>query len=685
MSFTDGVLIQTSSGPRSIHFSEAEISRLDTSGSGDNVQSILLLFESWMCLLADSPLTPTRGFKPPRMFHAFARHLVSQPLQTTIKEYSSLAHELVSSALLYGSDLPNGEFLPAFRDTPIFMEYHAWFEDSDSSVLRWIYSFLNFGKKVDFADENMNANAFRGWLAVEEKLSTHEYPPDILGGLRVIMRELTRTFTPSDLWPKFGPGAVAEPGVRGNIAKASNLSIDPRLERVFFKGHFASYGLNEEHGFHPSGVIPDLDVWNYAAPSVDGAVVGKVCKPVSELRAVPKDVDKARLICMEPNSFMFFQQAVLRWLSDCIASGPARWAVCLSDQSRNRRMAEFGSDTGLIDTIDLSSASDSVGIKLVRAVFPRNVLYYLLGTRTSRVQLQDKSVVSVHKFAPMGSAVCFPTQCLIFTSIALYAALLHRAGLPPGSALPEHCLRDFDADSFFRQNFRRDVDDRRNSDRLFEPLAVYGDDICVDNKLTQHVLHLLGSLCFSTNVRKSFIGSQAFRESCGGFYLRGSDITPLYYRVKNPRAEFTAQATMSAIAFANRAGDMGYFITRRHIVHTLLYGRLENVRRHSSLPNPILFTDNKSLPYGIYTVRPRNTHLKVRKNLDLQRDECLCLAPGAGRRIHAKPFEKDALERYLYLQWWGARLRGEASSEFSFGASRDDLSGSRLRGLWQAL
>jgi hypothetical protein len=58
---------------------------------------------------------------------------------------------------------------------------------------------------------------------------------------------------------------------------------------------------------------------------------------------------------------------------------------------------------------------------------------------------------------------------------------------------------------------------------------VYGDDIVVDKSVVDGLLPLLDDAGFLVNDRKSFF-SGPFRESCGGNYHAGEDITPFRWR-----------------------------------------------------------------------------------------------------------------------------------------------------------
>jgi hypothetical protein len=60
-------------------------------------------------------------------------------------------------------------------------------------------------------------------------------------------------------------------------------------------------------------------------------------------------------------------------------------------------------------------------------------------------------------------------------------------------------------------------------------ISVYGDDIICPSMLADDLTWVLEYLGFTVNTEKSFV-SGPFRESCGGHYHNGVDVTPFYLR-----------------------------------------------------------------------------------------------------------------------------------------------------------
>jgi hypothetical protein len=184
--------------------------------------------------------------------------------------------------------------------------------------------------------------------------------------------------------------------------------------------------------------------------------------------------------------------------------------------------------TRTVDTIDLSSASDSVSWSLVKRIFPPKVLKHLLATRTKTVKTPGGELVELNKFAPMGSALCFPIQCTVFSAVVILAGILYRWGI-------EECQPDLlsglDVSNLIQRTFRTSLLDVSEDHRL-QAFFVYGDDIICDSRITSNVVDLLRALGFRVNIGKSYTGPSLFRESCGIFAFNGIDVTPLVCKTK---------------------------------------------------------------------------------------------------------------------------------------------------------
>jgi len=345
---------------------------------------------------------------------------------------------------------------------------------------------------------------------------------------------------------------------------------------------------------------------------------------LARLMFVPKDFKKSRSICMEPTGFMYLQQAVLWVIERYLKQSKIAKFVDLERQEANQEAAQYGSFTGRVDTIDLSSASDSVAWTLILAIMPPELLRHLAATRSNLVQISDNLSIEVAKFAPMGSALCFPTQCFVFAATIITVALIQALGR---SLDDPTALIGVDLASLMNYSFGEMGDTRGGR---FEPPQIYGDDLCLDKRLTSNVVIALTAMGFTVNREKSFTGEDTFRESCGKYYSRGHDCSFILHSVKPLDEERIRVETLgSVIDLANRAHDFGYVHLRRCLINFALRHKFPSVKQVNGV-NPVLFTEDKETTFAIRVLpgHARNTHLRTRrytpgsaKMLDFQKQE----------------------------------------------------------------
>jgi hypothetical protein len=605
--------------------------------SAANRETVKVFICSWLALLSDSPLDPENGPKPKKLFKKFLEDIRTGGFKATVLRYSDLAHRMASQAYLYGTSSFNDEFIDDFKDTPVFMEYHRYFRSEDPSLFRYLYTFLTFGKKLPYEDPEFEKTAFRGWLDLENELSTWSYDEGDLVVLKSIMNVLLPRLTLDGFYPKFGPKAVSERSVHTRIDKVEAFKYDAVINRHIFGGLLGHYGSGEDHGLTPARAIPNCPAWGKREVT---------SSRTARLRFVPKDLKTARSICMEPSVLMFFQQGIWDRIENTLTETPYRWWIRFRDQSYNTALATFGSYTGEIDTIDLSSASDSVTLALVKGIFPSTWQIAMRATRSANCFLPNGKKHKLTKFAPMGSALCFPTQSLIFATVCIYAALVYQHQVT-GVALNDR----IDSASIMKaaNSFKRDLEGRGQ----FEPLGVYGDDICVDRRLTEIVINILLRLGFRVNHTKSFRGSQAFRESCGAYVLNGHRVDPMYYRVKY-RGTHDASSIASMVALSNRCFDMKYANLRRFLIKHLLHNKIKGIRLTAR--NPILFVLPSDDTFGIKSEYPYNA-LRRRDNKGYQREEWKSIGISYDWKVKDT---KHVTDSYDYMRWMASRRRASS-------------------------
>ena len=217
---------------------------------------------------------------------------------------------------------------------------------------------------------------------------------------------------------------------------------------------------------------------------------------------------------------MFIQQGVARHLMSYIERHPyTRGHVNFVDQTINGALALESSLSKRWATIDLSDASDRVSVQLVKYLFPREVSTKWLALRSTATRLPSGAVLRLNKFAPMGSALCFPVESLTFWALAV-GYVWERT---------------------------------RDLHRALESVYVYGDDIIIADEYTQGVIETLEGGCLKVNRDKSFSGNCAFRESCGIEAVNGFDVTPLRLRALPPQRPSDGPAIASWLQYASNA------------------------------------------------------------------------------------------------------------------------------------
>lgn len=356
--------------------------------------------------------------------------------------------------------------------------------DPCPAAIRSIRQISIFAKKYKDVCSNELVDAEIGKFVHLER----NYPVADIGRLRELPRILRIAFGESIakihkgyvsdvawLKAKHGPGAVAE---RANpVERWEFPSIPPRTLSTF-----------GSELFNP--------LWDVNFNPDDSAIPAR-------LVAVPKTATKPRLICAEPAYNQFVQQGMQAVLKGELHR---RKLICdYTDQSRNQHLSRVGSVDGSLATIDLSEASDRVGWALVRHAFSFDQLFLKLlrDSRSEFVDIGDGNVICQKKFAPMGSAMTFPIQCMLFTGIVTLAACELA-----GDFSPKYIRRVITSKSDY---------------------TVYGDDIIVPTDLYPRVVDLLTSAGLKVNDKKTF-NKGFFRESCGTDWFKGVNVTPVYLR-----------------------------------------------------------------------------------------------------------------------------------------------------------
>jgi hypothetical protein len=197
---------------------------------------------------------------------------------------------------------------------------------------------------------------------------------------------------------------------------------------------------------------------------------------------VPKNAKTERTIAIEPDWNMFFQLgfggAIRRRLQRKFG------LLHKNAQEVNQALAKRGSEDGFLATVDLKGASDTVSLALVELLVPPNVYQHLINLRSPVGTLPDGREVTYEKISSMGNGFTFELETAIFYCLVRACSGYARA---------------------------------------------YGDDIICASGAVQQVLDFLSFCGFASNEKKTH-SSGPFRESCGGHFHSGVNVTPPYVR-----------------------------------------------------------------------------------------------------------------------------------------------------------
>jgi hypothetical protein len=195
---------------------------------------------------------------------------------------------------------------------------------------------------------------------------------------------------------------------------------------------------------------------------------------------VPKNAKTDRPIAAEPTLNSYIQQGIGRYMRQRLK----RFGVDLGDQTINQGLARRAQFDGF-STIDLSSASDTLCINLVKLLLPPKWFEMLDSVRCAFTEYRKRNYY-LSKFSSMGNAFTFELESLIFYALC--------------SAVAQH------------------------------DVSVYGDDLIVDNRDCQSVLEVLSWAGFTVNDDKSYFAGSRFYESCGKHYFDAEEVTPCYQK-----------------------------------------------------------------------------------------------------------------------------------------------------------
>lgn len=436
---------------------------------------------------------------------------------------------------------------------PLKEMMESWFENRNQDAFGQLHGCLVFMTRLNLPGLNdLVVEAREAFLRGEDEIQTQGFTLEEGGIISEWFPVIHSSYHLNEDWyPMHGNGAVADirPKGRGPSLQEKYLAIgtDPKI-------NYLTKRLGEKSS------LP-FETCNSQSR-------------VARVIFVPKSIDKLRTICAEPAGLLWYQQGYRRALLDYIRnrSHPLARRVNLEDQSLNRHLAWEGSLDGKYATIDLSSASDSVSRALIAQWFRKTgLLAPIICTRSAFAALPTGEVIELKMVSPSGSALCFPIETIVFCSI-VEATIREISGTAQGSKY-----------------------------------RAYGDDIIVESVYASAVIQRLVMNGFKVNTSKSFttVSTHNFRESCGGEYLDGVDVTPIRLSRR-----FSGFRSLSSFTPSRIVGLVDMCNT--------CYAKLPSVRRRllaalNELPKRLRPLFDEDGNRGIYSPAPTNHHLKAKR------------------------------------------------------------------------
>lgn len=319
----------------------------------------------------------------------------------------------------------------------------------------------------------------------------------------------------SSLLTRHGPGSVA----------TGEKSFEKPVFRRFYRSLNVEFPYEEYFYYNLSHFTDELDHYLNLEELESGT---------AKVVLVPKDSRGPRLISCEPLEYQWIQQGLMAVLTDAIEKSPLTGGqVNFVDQTINADLAMRGSRGEPWVTLDMQEASDRVSLALVKDLFPSNWYAALAASRSTHTKLPCGEIIPLNKFAPMGSALCFPVESLVFWALSVASIHMHRPNIP--------------------------------LERVMRSVFVYGDDLIVPIQDHEFVLQYLPRFGLKFNAGKCCTRG-SFRESCGCDAYKGVDVTPLRMK-QRLRSSYSDTEFVSMVALHNAAIERNCFNLADHIRH----------------------------------------------------------------------------------------------------------------------
>ncbi|DAD50117.1 RNA-directed RNA polymerase [ssRNA phage Gephyllon.3_15] len=413
-----------------------------------------------------------------------------------------------------------------------------------------IRRFVECEKDVRESDAKLSEEDFAGFKQVSDLLYSE------------LFTQMDRDVYYEQILPKHGPGAVAD-RLTSN-GKYEMRTWTARLEEVFPSYRY----LIPNHHF-----VDELEKVDILEPGAE--------MPVRVI-SVPKTLKTPRIIAIEPACMQYMQQAVKgSFLAAFERDELLRGLIGFDNQEPNQLLACQGSANGRTATLDLSEASDRVSNQLVRRMVSNwpSLAKAIDATRSRRAEVPGYGVIRLAKYASMGSALCFPMEALVFTTLIFLGI----------------------------QKSLNTTLTRKDVKSFLGSVRVYGDDLIVPVEHVSSIVQTLEHFGAQVGLDKSFWTGR-FRESCGKEYYDGEDVSIVRVRHLLPSTIADVTEVNSTVELRNQLYMFGYWHVCRWLDTRLrgilkyypivgpnssVLGRVsflgyENQRMHPSLHSPLV-------------------------------------------------------------------------------------------------
>lgn len=420
----------------------------------------------------------------------------------------------------------------------VLNECNSYSTEDQAAAFDFLYSISTAFKKLRGSpDESSHQQHYDDFVSVDAEIGAIDFDaPELQDVLRSISTQWNCFAGELNLddpacIPRPGPGATV--GKTPKHARYAPSVLFEQLDSVF----------PYEEWFYPHGwdvVLQSrkfLQLKNAAVP-----------QPHSEYLVVPKTFLKWRGICKEANEVQFIQQALRRMLYAAIERYFSH-GIPIRDQSVHRKEALDASVERNKATIDESEASDRIARVLIQRMTSTTpeLQAALLACSTRWIKppkwASQTDMLQTHKFAPMGSAVCFPIMSILHYFLVKAIILIYS-----------------------KDRSMKTLQD------LCSQVSVYGDDIVLPSSVVPLVYEWLPKFGMKINRTKSYVHSH-FRESCGMHAYKGVNVTPVYIKytnfsstdaapIKRLASLFVNESQLSQKGFVNTAAFLKGYITK---------------------------------------------------------------------------------------------------------------------------